>query len=236
MQTRDVELGYLAHPDQGLHPGVVMIHDVWGLSEHTRDLARRLAGRGFGVLALDAYRREQQLEISDPAAWMRSLSDPQVESDIAEAVSFLQAAPATAGQKVGVVGFCMGGMYAIFAGCGVPGVSAIVPFYGLLSHDHGLLFTKEGLDPALKPRAPLDAAHELQCPVLGFFGAEDDFIPSSDVEELRKRMEGTGQPTELVVVPGAGHAFMNDTRPDAYRPEAAADAWERMVAFFTRTL
>jgi carboxymethylenebutenolidase len=236
MQTRNVELGYLAHPDDGVHPGIVMIHDVWGLSDHTRDLAGRLASHGFGVLALDAYRRLPKVEISDPASWMRSLSDPQVEADVAEAVAFLQSDPATEGRKVGVVGFCMGGMYAIFSGCGVPGVSAIVPFYGLLSHEHGLLFSEAGLDPALKPRAPLDAARELQCPVLGFFGAEDDFVPTSDVDELRRRVEATGQSAELVVYPGAGHAFMNDTRPDAYRPEAAADAWQRMVAFLARNL
>ena len=236
MQTRDVELGHLAHPDTGTHPGVVMIHDVWGLADHTRDLAGRLAGEDFGVLAVDLYRRDPKVEISDPGEWMRQLSDPQVEADLAEAVAFLQAEPATRDQKVAVVGFCMGGMYALFAGCGVPGVSAIVPFYGLLSHEHGLLFSEEGLDPASKPRAPLDAARSLQCPLLGFFGEDDDFIPVSDVEELRARVAATGQPAELVVYPGAGHAFMNDTRADAYRPEAAADAWSRMLTFLRETL
>jgi carboxymethylenebutenolidase len=236
MQTRDLDLGFFAHPDAGLHPGVVLIHDVWGLADHTRDLARRLAGEGFGVLAIDLYRREAPVQISDPGRWMRQLSDPRVLEDIGEGVRFLQAEPTTSGRKVGVVGFCMGGMYAVFSGCGVPGVSAIVPFYGLLSHDHGLLASDEGLDPERKPRPPLEAARDLQCPVLGFFGADDDFVPVSDVDALREVMEATGQPTELLVYPGAGHAFMNDTREDAYRPEAAADAWQRMVSFLQSRL
>ena len=109
MTTRDTPLGYFAHPEQGVHPGVVMIHDVWALSDHYKDLARRLADCGFGVLALDIYRREEKVEIADPAAWMRALSDPQVESDIAQATRFLAAEPATAGRKVGVTGFCMPG-------------------------------------------------------------------------------------------------------------------------------
>jgi len=233
---RNVELGTLVHPDAGSHPGVVMIHDVWGLSDHTRDLAQRLAAEGFAVLAIDLYRRDPGLEIQDPGAFIRELSDPQVEADIALAVRFLQDEAASRGRKVGVVGFCMGGMYALLAGCGVPGVAAVAPFYGLLSHEHGLLYTPGGLDRARKPRAPLDAARELACPLLGCFGADDALIPSSDIEELRRRARATGQPVEIVVYPGAGHAFMNDTRPDAYRPEAAADAWRRMVAFLRAQL
>jgi len=236
MQMRNVELGTLVHPDDGVHPGVVMLHDVWGLSDHTRDLAGRLAAEGFAVLALDLYRREPGLEIQDPGAFIRELSDPQVEADVALAVRFLQRDPASAARKVGVVGFCMGGMYTLLAGCGVPDVAAVVPFYGLLSHQHGLLYTPDGLDPARKPRSPLDAARNLACPLLGFFGAEDGLIPNSDVEELRQRARATGQPVEIVVYPGAGHAFMNDTRPEAHRPEAAADAWRRMVAFLRAQL
>lgn len=214
-----------------MHPGVVLIHDVWALSDHYKDLAGRLADRGFAVLALDLYRRAPGQVIEDPGAWMRALSDPQVEGDVAEAAQFLKAQPESAGRKVGVVGFCMGGMYALLAGCGVKGVDAIVPFYGLLSHEHGLLFNEEGLDPARKPRSPLDAARDLRCPALAFFGADDHFVPLPDVEILRQRMQASGQAAEVVVYEGAGHAFMNETRPDAFRPDAARDAWERMVGF-----
>jgi carboxymethylenebutenolidase len=239
MLTRDVELGCLALPagqSESSLPGVVMIHDVWGLYDHYRDLARRLAEEGFGVLALDLYRRRGDVKIEDPGSWIRNLSDPEIQLDVEAAAAFLAAEPATRDRKVAVVGFCMGGMYALLAGCGAKGVSAVVPFYGLLSHEHGLLHSDAGLDPERKPRSPLEAAGELQCPLLGFFGAEDGFVPLDDVRELERRAGETGQPVEVIVYPGAGHAFMNDSRPEAYRPEAAADAWQRMLVFLRRQL
>lgn len=230
MPARDVDLGYLAHPDRTPAPGVVMLHDVWGLQDHTRDMAGRLAREGFSVLALDLYRRQARVEIRDPGAWMRALPDPQVLADVEAAVAFLASDPASAGRRVGVTGFCMGGMYALLAACGCAGLSAAVPFYGMLSYEHGLFHAEGGLDPVLKPRQPLDAAADLRCPMLAFFGAEDAFVPLDDVEALKARLPAAPA-WEVVVVPGAGHAFMNDTRPDAYRPEAARDAWRRTVAF-----
>lgn len=231
MRTKDLELGFLAHPDEGgPRPGVVMLPDVWGLSDHTRDLARRLAGDGFGVLALDIYRRLSEVSISDPGPWMRSLSDPQMLDDVGAAVALLNGDPATAGRKVGVTGFCMGGMYALLAACECEGLSASAPFYGLLSHEHGILHAEEGLDPARKPRQPIDAAQDLACPLLALYGDRDEHVPLSDV----RRLERTA--AEVVVYPGAGHAFMNDTRPEAYKPEIAARAWAAMLEFFRKHL
>jgi carboxymethylenebutenolidase len=236
MHESDVPLGAFCAPDGGTHPGVVMIHDVWGLSDHTRDLARRLAAEGFAVLAVDLYRREERVAISNPGAWMRALSDPQILDDLAEAATWLRERPETAGHRVGVVGFCMGGMYALMAACSDAGYAAGVPFYGLLSHAHGILHDERGLDPELKPREPLSMASELRCPLLAFFGDSDEFVPMSDVRELEARLEKAGPPAEVVVVPGAGHAFMNDTRPDAYRPDAAASAWTRTASFLREHL
>lgn len=233
-----MELGFLALPEAppGSAPGVVLVHDVWGLGEHPRDLCRRLAAEGFPVLGVDLYRELGEVKIEEPGPWMRQLSDPQVLADIAAGAAFLSGDPAVEAPRVGVVGFCMGGMYALLAACGTPGISAAVPFYGLLSHEHGLLHDPAGLDPARKPRQPLDAARDLRCPLLAFFGADDAFIPMADVEELERRLAGASAPHELVVVPGAGHAFMNDTRPEAYREEAARDAWRRMVSFLREHL
>ncbi len=236
METAEHPLGYLAHPESGVHPGVVMIHDVWGLSDHTRDLAQRLASEGFAVLALDLYRRESEVRIEDPAAWIRDLSDPQVLGDVQAGIDALAALPATSGGRIGTVGFCMGGMYALLAACSCTGLSAGVPFYGLLSHAHGILYAPDGLDPERKPREPLEAARELRCPLLGFFGEDDESVPPADVEVLRERVAESGQPSELVIYAGAGHAFMNDTRPEAYRPEVAALAWGRMVEFLRAQL
>ena len=234
MSSENDPLGHLAAPDASDAPGVVMIHDVWGLSDHTRDLAERLAAEGFATLAIDLYRREAEVAIANPGAWMRELSDPQVLADLQAGIDHL--AERSGGRPVGVVGFCMGGMYALMAACGCAGLSAAVPFYGLLSHEHGLLHDEHGLDPVKKPRQPLDMAPDLACPLLAFFGEEDDFIPVSDVRRLEAGLTSSAQPAEVLVFPGAGHAFMNDTRPEAYRPAIAAEAWRRMVDFLRQHL
>lgn len=230
MKEGTEELGYLARPDEDPSPGVVMIHDVWGVTDHTRDLARRLAREGFAVLAVDLYRRLPQVEIGNPGAWMRSLPDPQVLGDVQAGIDLLRSR-VSAGRKVGVVGFCMGGMYALMAACSCRDVAAGVPFYGLLSHQHGILHDPDGLDPEMKPREPLAYAPSLRCPLLAFFGDRDEFVPMDDVRQLEARLAAASPPAQVVVYPGAGHAFMNDTRPEAYRPADASDAWTRMVAF-----
>lgn len=238
MASDAIDLGFLATPEAaGPHPGVVMIPDVWGLSEHYRDLARRLAGEGFAVLALDLYRRLGAVEIRDPGAWIRGLSDPELLADVQAGVDRLAAGP-SAGRGIGVTGFCMGGQYTILAAAGCRGVSAAVAWYGMLSYERGLLAPPPGeaLDPARKPRSPLEAAAELRCPLLAFFGREDAFIALDDVRAFEARLARAGRPHEVVVYDGAGHAFMNETRPEMYRPEAARDAWGRMVAWFRKHL
>lgn len=125
----------------------------------------------------------------------------------------------------------MGGMYALLSGCGSEGIAASVAYYGLLSFGHGLLQQEGGLDPALKPREPISAARELSCPLLAFFGEEDTFITAQDVLDLEAALCQNENFSEVVRYSGAGHAFLNDTRPDAYRPEAATDAWRRMLDF-----
>jgi carboxymethylenebutenolidase len=205
-----------------------MIHDVWGLSDHTRDLAGRLAAEDFAVLAVDLYRRRDASQIRDPGAWMRGLRDAEVLADVQAAAGFLAAGPSR-GRAVGVTGFCMGGMYALLAACLCEGLAAAAPFYGMLSYDGDLLKGKTGTPP-------LGAAADLRCPLLAFFGAEDPYIPIAEVERLREGLPGGGPPAEIVVYPGAGHAFLNDTRPEAYRPDAARDAWQRLVAFLKAQL
>jgi carboxymethylenebutenolidase len=236
MKYSDVELGFLAVPEGvGTAPGVVIVHDVWGLSDHTRSIATRLASLGFVALAIDLYRRDPEVQVSEPGRWMRAMSDPEVLDDLRQAAELVKGVPESNG-RVGVVGFCMGGMYALMAGCSRLGFSAAVPFYGLLSHRHGILYDPDGLDPAKKPREPLAMASALSCPLLAFFGDQDTFIPLSDVAELERGLVRSGVASEVVVVPDAGHAFMNDTRIEAFRPEAAEMAWERMVEFLRAQL
>ena len=235
MKESSLDLGYLVEPPEPPSPGVVLIHDVWGVSDHTRDLTRRLASEGFAVLALDLYRRVGEVRIENPGAWMRGLSDPQALDDVQAGIDHLRGGPA-AQRRIGVVGFCMGGMYALMAACTCRDLAAAVPFYGLLSHRHGILYDEAGLDPALKPKEPLDYAPSLRCPLLAFFGDHDEFVPVDDIRQLEARLASAQPQSEVVVVPDVGHAFLNDTRPDAYRPVEAAQAWERSVAFLRRQL
>jgi carboxymethylenebutenolidase len=232
METALHPFGFLAYPGGGPHPGVVLVPDVWGLSDLYRRIAGRLAGEGFVVLAIDPYRKTGRGDFSDAAgalAWIRTLPDPVVLDTVQEAIDALAALPAVAGRRIGVTGFCMGGMYALLAACGCRFLSACAPFYGMVRYE-------AGLDPARKPRAPLAALPELTCPVQGFYGAEDPIIPRADVDALRAGLAASGPGGDVHVYPGAGHAFMNDARPEAYRPAAAEDAWHRLVPFLRARL
>jgi carboxymethylenebutenolidase len=232
MRTEHTELGFLARPGDAPAPGVVMLHDVWGLADHTRDLAARLAGEGFAVLAVDLYRGLSSRDVGgDPGRWIRGLSDPEMLATIQTAIDAL-AGGASRGRRVGITGFCMGGQYAILAAAGCTGLSAAVPFYGMLSHEHGLLAPAPGeppLDPVRKPRSPLEAAAHVRCPVLALFGADDAFIPVEDVRALERELAKTGPEHVVSLYAGAGHAFLNDTRPELHRPAIAAEAWSRLL-------
>ena len=232
MHSEEHAYGFLARPEDGVHPAVVMIPDVWGLSDHYRDLAGRLAGVGLAVLAIDPYRKTGQPELTDvesAMAWIRELSDPLLLETVQEAIDALAAHPAVAGSKIGITGFCMGGQYALLAACSCQGLSACAPFYGMLRY-------AEGLDQTRKPRSPLQALPDLTCPVLGLYGEEDPIIPVADVREMESVLSKSSHPFELKLYPGAGHAFMNEARPEMFRPEAAADAWSRLVAFLSQRL
>jgi carboxymethylenebutenolidase len=231
MRSEEHRFGLLVRPEGGPHPGVVMIPDVWGLSAQYRQLATRLAGEGFAVLAIDPYRKTGRGAFADPAsalAWIRELSDPLVLETVQDGIDLL-AGDASAGRRIGVTGFCMGGQYALLAASRCPGLSACAPFYGMVRY-------ATGLDPERKPISPLEAVGDIRCPVLGFYGTEDPIIPVADVDELRARLGTSGHPFEVRLYPGAGHAFMNETRPEMYRPAAAADAWPRLVSFFRERL
>jgi len=229
--TAEDAFGHWAAPERGPHPGVVVIPDVWGVSDLYRRIAARLVGEGFAALVVDQYRYTGREGLSQATAlpFIAQLDDRAVLRAVQEAIDALAASPAARGRKVGLIGFCMGGQYALLAACTCKGLSACAPFYGMVRY-------AAGLDPAKKPRQPLDAIPDLTCPLLGLYGAEDALIPNADVDELKRRLAQTEHAHEVRVYAGAGHAFLNDTRADAYRPEAAADAWSRLVPFLHQQL
>jgi carboxymethylenebutenolidase len=228
---QDAIRGSVARPaGDGPFPALVLVPDVRGLSDHYRDVARRFAAGGFLTLAVDLYSREGAPDLPDMAAvfrWIRELPDPRVLGDLGAAVDWLAAQRDVRPSAIGITGFCMGGQYALLAACTVSRLAACVAWYGMLRYAER---------DERKPASPLDLAPRLVCPYLGLFGAEDAIIPLADVEELRAILARERKIFETHVYPGAGHAFFNDTRPDAYRPEAAADAWGRATAFLRRHL
>mgnify|MGYP005839952131 CR=1 FL=1 len=237
--SREVALGALHEPDAGAGaslPGVVLVHDVWGRSAHSHALASELAAAGFVVLEIDLYRELGPVEIDDPGRFIRGLSDPQVLADLDAGGRWLEQQERSRGRKVGVVGVCMGGSYALLAACLSEVFSAAAPFYAILSYDHGMLADPTGRDLTRKPHAPLEVAERLRMPLLAAFGAEDPIVPQADVDALEVALERSGTRFRIDRHAGAGHAFLNHTRPDAYRPEAAAEAWPRLVSFFRETL
>jgi carboxymethylenebutenolidase len=207
-------------------PAIIIVHDVRGLSEHYREIARRFAREGFLALAIDLYSREgaPRLPTLEAAfAWMQQLDDARILADIDAAARFLGSRIDVRASSIGITGFCMGGQYALMAACTVPNLAACVSFYGMLRYSE---------KSSHRPQDALDLAPQLACPYLGLFGEEDVLIPRQDVKQLEGILRKTGQPFQTKVYAGAGHAFFNDTRPDAYRPDAAKDAWQRCIQFF----
>jgi len=159
--------------------------------------------------------------------WIRGLDDRRVLGDVDAAARFLRSRVEVRRLSVGVVGFCLGGQYALMSACDPANFSACVSFYGMLRYaEHN----------ERKPQSPLEMAPRLACPYLGFFGADDALIPKADVRELETILKSNGKRYQTKTYAGAGHAFFNDRRPDAYRPDAAADAWTRAIAFFREIL
>jgi carboxymethylenebutenolidase len=235
-QPRTEELGFIRNGDQikayaawlPRHerlPAVIVIHDVRGLSDHYRDIARRFAAEGFFALAVDLYSREgpPSLPTLEAAfAWMQQLDDGRILGDIDAAVRFLGSRVDVRASSVGITGFCMGGQYALMAACTVAGLAACVSFYGMLRYSE---------KTPKRPEDAIDLAPRLTCPYLGLFGEDDVLIPRGDIRELEMVLRKTQKPFQTKIYSGAGHAFFNDTRADAYRPEVAKDAWPRCVQF-----
>ena len=212
-------------------PGLVLIHDVWGRSEHSRALAERMAGEGFAVVELDLYRDLPEPEVRDAGERIRSFDDGQVLDDVDAAARWLGEQPVCRGRRIGVMGVCMGGTYSLLAACRSTRFAAAAPFYAVLSYDRGMVVGSEGRDRTRKPVSPIEAAPALRMPLLASFGGQDDFVPEGDVDALEAGLARSGVAFRVDRYAEAGHAFLNETRPAAHRPEAARTALGRVVAF-----
>jgi len=208
--------GYLSPAEGGKGPGIIVIQEWWGLVPHIKDVADRFADAGFTALAPDLYRGKTTTEPDEAGSLLMALHIGETEQLLSSAVEALIANPATEGEKLGVVGFCMGGQLALFAACGHPAIGACVDFYGI----------HPNVQPALR---------KLNGPVLGIFAQNDAYASPDQVRALTEELTLLEKPHEFITYPGTSHAFFNDTGK-AYDKAAADDAWTRVVSFLSKEL
>ena len=207
-------MGYLAHvPGQEPRPAVIVIQEWWGLNEHIKDVTRRFAEEGYVALAPDLYHGQVTTEPDEARKLAMELGMGDAVAEIQAAIAYLRAQDDTTGQ-VGIVGFCMGGGLVLQTAVADNSIGAAVPFYG----------------------QPVSAgeAGQITTPVLSFLGSRDG-ISAAAYEAMHESLEANSIPNHFQLYEGAQHAFFNDTRA-SYAPEAAADAWQRTMAWFEEYL
>jgi len=205
--------GHLARPGKGV-PGIIVLQEWWGLVPHIRDVAGRFAAQGYIALAPDLYHGKSTLEAAEAEHLMKGLDWGRAAQEIAGAVKYLREVEGAT--RVGVTGFCMGGALTVIAAT-QPGVDAYVAFYG---------FPPAGA-------APLE---KITAPGLIIFGEHEQYFSVPDAQAFAEAQKKRGCELEVIVYPGAGHAFFNNTRPEAYREDAANYAWRRALDHFGRHL
>jgi carboxymethylenebutenolidase len=212
--------GYLATPEQGAGPGLVVIHEYWGLVPHIEDVCDRLAAEGFTALAPDLLHGATTSEPDEADKLMMALNLEAAAGDMGAAVDHLRSSEAVRGAGVGVIGFCMGGGLALVLATQRPEViRACVTFYGLIPWE------------SVRPDWS-----RLQAAVQGHVAEKDDLFPPAEARRLEQTLRELGKDVEMFVYPDVGHAFFNDARPEVYDASAASTAWTRALEFLRAKL
>jgi carboxymethylenebutenolidase len=217
---------YYARPAAGgPFPSVLVIEEIFGVHEYIRDVCRRLAKLGYLAVAPELYARLADLSrMSDVQQIIRDVilkaPDAQVMSDLDAAAAWAAGQGGDPG-RLAVTGFCRGGRDTWLYAAHNPALKAAVAWYGPVV----------GPTSAIQPHTATDLAGELKCPLLGLYGGADAGIRVPDVQVAAERAKAAGKIVDIVVYPDAPHGFHADYRP-SYRPDAAADGWQRMLAFF----
>ena len=219
---------YLAQPiADGAIGGVVVIHHLPGYDEATKEITRKFAAHGYNALCVNLYSRDAPGASSDDAAAIvRALGgvpDERLVGDVGAAAQYLRALPDSNG-KVGVIGYCSGGRQSLLAACSLQ-LDAAVDCYGAFVVED----PPEALGLKMKSIVPLLGG--LSCPLLGLFGADDQFPSLEQAETLRVLLTEHRKNFTFHAYEGAGHAFFNTDRP-SFRPEVAAEAWGEIWTFF----
>lgn len=210
--------GYLALPDSAEHhPAIIVIHEWWGLNYWVKEQAEKFAEEGYVALAVDLYRGKVASDPSLAHELARGLPQDRAVRDLKAAFDYLAARADVNKERIGSIGWCMGGGLSLQLAVHEPRLAACVVNYGAMPTD----------------TADIEKIH---APVVGNFGAEDRGIPADSVRAFEKAMKGANKSIDVRIYEGAGHAFENPNNKAGYRADAAADAWKRTLEFLGRTL
>jgi carboxymethylenebutenolidase len=220
---------YRAVPSGGhRRPVVLVVHEIFGVHEHIKDVCRRLAKFGYFAVAPELFARQGDVstmtDMQDIVTKVvAKVPDAQVMADLDATVGWAGGTGAAETRQLGITGFCWGGRIVWLYAAQSIALGAGVAWYGRL----------EAPTDSLHPKNPIDVAGELKAPVLGLYGGADSGIPLDSIERMRAALKAAHSSSEIVVYPNAPHGFYADYRP-SYQPEAAADGWRRMLEWFKR--
>lgn len=214
----EVVHGVLYKPrGKGPFPALIVIHEWWGLVPWVKEQADKLSQQGYVTLAVDLYRGKATDSAEVAHELMRGLPEDRGNRDLLAAVQYLKSRKDVKADRIGSIGWCMGGGYSLDLAIADPTLAADVINYGHLA-----------TDPA--------RIRQIHAPILGLFGAQDQGIPPADVHKFEQDLKQMGKKIEVVIYPDAGHAFENPNNKAGYRPKDAADAWQRTLQFLAATL
>lgn len=205
---------FLSRPTaSGQRPAVLIIHEWWGLEDHFRDLTRAFAREGCVGLTPDLYHGRVTADWEEAARLKTSLDLDRATQEILDGIPYLRGLPFVKPDKIGIVGFCMGGGLALLAICRTKEIAAAVIYFQSMYPDPGELAS-------------------ITCPILGHYGEDDIYTLRSEVEAFEQILRETNKSCEIHFYKNAGHAFVNDKHPELYRKEAADASWPRTIEFF----
>jgi carboxymethylenebutenolidase len=225
VRAKDGEIpAYRAMPDTGgPFAAILVVHEAWAVHEHIQDICRRLAKVGYYAIAPDLFARYGDVsKMETPAIVqnvMSKVTADQAASDLDACVEFARVSGRANAEKLAVIGFCFGGGIVWQYAARNHALKTGVAFYGPLSRRF-----------APDNKSALDLAPDLTVPVLGLYGGKDQGIPPEQVEKMRAELKESGNPSQIIVYPDAGHAFLADYR-ESYNKAAADDAWKKMLAW-----
>jgi carboxymethylenebutenolidase len=205
-------------PDgKGPFPAVIVIHEWWGLNDWVKEQASKLAGEGYASLAIDLYRGKVASTPEEAHEIMRGVPEDRAKRDLDAAFTYLQSRDDVKKNKIGAIGWCMGGGFSLDMALQEPQLAADVINYGHLAEDPNEL-------------------KKITAPILGLFGAQDRGIPPEDVKKFAEALDKMGKKVDITIYPDAGHGFQNPNNKEGYRANDAADAWSKIESFLAKNL